>query len=80
MSMEKITKEELLEKLGRTLLSDDELIQVTGGKASETLLQCADSVYSNMEACIAQCGNRDDNCEYDCELAAEAAAILCFVP
>ena len=31
MSMEKITKEELLEKLGRTPLSDDELEMVTGG-------------------------------------------------
>ena len=75
--IDRINREELL---GKISLSLDDLEKVTGGKASETLLQCADSVYSNMEACIAQCGNRDDNCEYDCELAAEAAAILCFVP
>ena len=73
--IERISREELL---GKVSLSLDDLEKVTGGIPSETLLQCADSVYSNMEACIAQCGNSDDNCEYDCELAAEDAAILCF--
>ena len=37
MSMEKITKEELLEKLGGILLSDDELDAVIGGKPASIL-------------------------------------------
>ena len=73
--IDRINREELL---GKISLSLDDLEKVTGGEPAETLLQCADSVYSDMEACIAQCGNSEDNCEYDCELAAEAAAILCF--
>ena len=37
MSMEKITKEELLKKLGGEALSDDELEIVIGGKPASSL-------------------------------------------
>ena len=35
MSMEKITKEELLKELGKHILSDDELENVSGGTPEE---------------------------------------------
>ena len=41
--MEKLTKKDLLEKLGGTLLSDDDLEQVTGGWTGN-YLYCADIV------------------------------------
>ena len=54
MSMEKITKEKLLEKLGRTPLSDDELEMVTGG-APEGFVSwgaCYDHYYNELMVCV----------------------------
>ena len=49
MLIDKITKEELLEKLGAKALSDDELENVTGGK---TFDECYNEVYNQLLACI----------------------------
>ena len=47
--MEKITKEELLAKLGGKALSDDELENVAGGS---TFDECYDTLYNELLACI----------------------------
>ena len=47
MAMEKITKEELLEKLGGVPLSDDELETVAGGGAFEDCVLQASEAYGN---------------------------------
>ena len=54
MSMEKITKEELLKKLGRTPLSDDELEMVTGGapEGFESWGACYDHYFDELMVCI----------------------------
>ena len=54
MSMEKITKEELLEKLGRTPLSDDELEMVTGGapEGFESWAACYDYYFNELMVCV----------------------------
>ena len=64
MSMEKITKEELLEKIGGTPLSDDELEMVSGGN-TESQKQCiAENNCNNInqwplkKSCIMHCLNQ----------------------
>ena len=47
--MEKITKEELLNKLGGVALSDDELEKVAGGGSFDA---CYEAAYNEMTACI----------------------------
>ena len=54
--MEKITKEELLEKLGGEALSDDELGKVSGGSYNDCYLHCHnDYPAEEFESCVSKC-------------------------
>ena len=54
--MEKITKDELIEKLGGTPLSDDELEMVSGGTPWDTISEaksiCEDEASAYLQQCI----------------------------
>ena len=59
--MEKITKEELLEKLGRIPLSDDELEKIAGGDTNQCLNanNCHGiEEWALKKACIMHCLNQ----------------------
>ena len=57
MAIEKITKEELLEKLGEHILSDEELEKITGGGIPpEQAKFCADICSKSTDAkCLIHC-------------------------
>ena len=60
MSMEKITKEELLEKLGSETLNDEELTQVTGGdkQCEDRCLLFYDLSSPLYISCVGGCSNK----------------------
>ena len=53
--MEKITKEELLNKLGGVALSDDELEKVSGGGGEDCALKCDGMSGPNKIHCMDKC-------------------------
>ena len=58
MSMEIITKEELLEKLGGIALSDDELEKISGGGAFEDCVLKASEAYAKCVGPVKKCGEK----------------------
>ena len=61
MSMEKITKEELLNKLGAHALSDEELETVAGGEnQTECLTSCVNKAHGDLD------GRALQTCQLSC--------------